>query len=308
MLFGNNLRIESWMYDIIFMIFFLLVLWEGRKLLGREKTSLFLWGSLLWTFTVENLMVINGAYDYYAYANYYTVGGKLITGFSGWSCSVLFVPLSISVGWFLLSFPAFVISDRLLSNRNIWLKAAVAAVMLVSLDMLLDPISVVNEWWRWTVPGFYLRGVSIGNYIGWFFMLFYYAAIYERTVVEHGGFKWLRPLEKLIFRKNTLDMSGMDLWKVRRVLYFRTVVFIPIMLVTTLLFAAIPKEVGFNRFAPFNNLFPKSYDQQFPASARPAGAPSVVLPDNDVRKVKGPRDKVNTSFTVTKEGYYEPKQ
>ncbi len=286
---GSHLRIESWMAEILFYGFFILVLWQGRKVLGRERTSLFLWGSLLWTLTVENLMVLNGAYDYFAYADYYCAGGSLIGGFSGWACMVLFVPLSISLGWFIFSLPAFIIADRLLPRSNIWLKATVAAVMLVSLDLLMDPISVVNEWWRWTVPGYYLRGVSIGNYIGWFFMLFFFAAIYERTVIERGSFAWLRPLEKIFFRRSTSDLKKESNQGVGRIFYFRTVAFIPVMVITTILVATIPKQIGYNRYAPFHNVFPKKYDQLFPASAKPAGLGAVVLADDDPRRVKGPR-------------------
>jgi uncharacterized membrane protein len=309
MFFGDNLRIESWIFDLIFGIFFILILWEARKMLGREKTSLFLWGSILWTLTVENIMVALGNYDYFSYANYYTFGGKLIDGYPGWVCFVVFVPLNISLGWFLLSFPAFVMADRVLANRNIWLKSTLAAVMLISFDLLMDPISVVNEWWRWTGPGYYLRGVNIGNYIGWFFMLFYFSAIYERTVVERGGFKWLRPLEKLFFRNNTMKMADIDLWKVRRVLYFRTVVFLPIMIASTIMVSAIATTGSSNRYAPFNNVMGANYEKQYPASARPAGAPHVVLPDNDIRKVKGPRNKIKNFIPeMNKEGVYESHQ
>lgn len=302
MFIDGNLRLETWMFEILFYGFFLLVLWEGRKILGWQKTSLFLWGSLLWTLTVENLMVVNGAYDYFAYVDYYSAGGQAIKGFNGWACTVLFVPLSVSLGWFIFSLPSFIIADRLLPKGNIWVKAALAAVMLVSLDLLMDPISVVNEWWRWTVPGFYLRGVSIGNYIGWFFMLFFFAAIYERTVVERSSFAWLRPLEKIIFRRDTKNMVNDDLRKVGKVFYFRTAVFIPIMVITTVLFATIPKQIGYNRYAPFNNVFPKNYDQKFPASAKPAGVGSVVLNNDDIRKVKGPRCAVSKKVSVQKEG------
>ena len=289
MFIDGHLRIESWMFETMMVAFTFLFIWQGRKLLGREKTSIFLWGSLIYTGLVENLMVINGAYDYFAYANYYGTAGKVIPGFSGWAFMMLFVPVSVSLGWFVFSFPAFIMADRLLSGRNIWLKASVAAVMLVSLDMLLDPVAVVNEWWRWTVPGCYLRGVSVGNYIGWFFMLFYFAVVYERTVIERGGFGWLRPVERLIFRTDTAEMSNLDIRRVGHVLYFRAVVFIPIMIITTLTFAAIPKKIGFNRFAPFENVFPNNYDERFPASARPDGAEPVVLTQDDVRKITMPR-------------------
>ncbi len=298
MYIGSYLRIESWMFEIVLYLLFILVFWAGTKIIGREKTSLFLWGSLIWTLTVENAMVMIGAYDYFAYANYYCWAGTSIPGFSGWSCMVFLVPLSISIGWFIFGLSAFIISDRLLPRGNIWIKAVVASVMMVSLDMLMDPISVVNEWWRWTVAGFYFRGVSVGNYIGWFFMLFFFAGIYERSVIERGSFAWLRPIERLIFRRDTKDLADADSQTLKKIFYFRTVVFIPVMLFVTILASQPLKHIGFNRYAPFNSVFPTTYDQKYPESAKPAGLAPAVIPDGDPRKVKGPRCEIGRGTTV----------
>jgi hypothetical protein len=185
------MKLDSWVLDVVLCVFFLLMLREGRLVLGKERTSIFLWGSILWTAIIENVMVILGGYDYFAYAGYYTFGGRTIDGYGGWFSWALYVPLAICLGWFLLSLPVLLMSIRIFGDRrSIWVKAAFAGLMLVSFDMLLDPISVVNEWWRWTSPGFYLRGVTLGNYIGWFFLLFFFGAIFERTVLQKGGFAW----------------------------------------------------------------------------------------------------------------------
>ena len=69
------MRLESWVLDVILWVFFLLMLREARIVLGRERTSIFLWGSILWTGIIENAMVILGGYDYFAYADYYRFGG-----------------------------------------------------------------------------------------------------------------------------------------------------------------------------------------------------------------------------------------
>ena len=289
MYIGPFLRVESWLFEIVLYLYFFLILWIGRKILGKEKTMLFFWGSIIWTMIVENIFVIRGAYDYFAYANYYCFGDKLIAGFNGWASTILFVPLSISLGWFTFGFPAFIMSDRLLPNGSIWVKAIIGSIIMVSLDMLMDPLSVVNEWWRWTVPGYYLKGVSTGNYVGWFFMLFFYAVVYERTVMEKGSFAWLRPLEKIVFRRDTENLSDADNGKLGRVLYFRAVLFVPIMVATVMLCSAPLKFIGFNRYAPFNSVFPSHWDEMYPASARPAGMPSVSIADSDMRKVNGPR-------------------
>jgi uncharacterized membrane protein len=252
------MRLESWVLDGVLLVFFLLILREGRIAMGREKTAIFLWGSLLWTGIIENLMVILGGYDYFAYANYYTFGGKLINGYAGWFSWVLFVPLCICLGWFLLSFPAIIISIRLLGNKtNIWIKAAFAAIFLVCFDMLMDPISVVNEWWRWTAPGYYLRGVTVGNYLGWFFLLFFFGAVFERTVLQLKGFRGLSIIERLIFKIDTLDLSNIPMRTIGKVFYFRLMVFLPVFYVALMLVAGFVGAKFTNNFGPFDSVFPR---------------------------------------------------
>ena len=251
------MRLESWVLDLVLWTFFLLMLREGRLVLGRERTSIFLWGSILWTGTIENLMVMIGSYDYFAYADYYSFGGKVIEGYGGWCAWLLFVPLVVCMGWFLLSMPALVISIRVLGqNTSIWLKALLAAVMLVSFDMLLDPISVVNEWWRWTSPGLYFRGVPVNNYIGWFFLLFFFGAVYERTVIQLKGFRWLSRIEELVFRLNTMDLSGVGTQRLAKVFYFRLIMFLPIFLVCCIGLGLFVSLAFGNNWGPFDSVFP----------------------------------------------------
>ena len=253
------MRIESWVLELFFLPLVFLVLREARVVYGREQASIFLWGSLLWTGVIENLAVVIGAYDYFAYANYYSIGGKVIEGYGGWVSWVLFVPLFVCLGWFFLSFPALMISIRLLGEkRNIWLKAAIASVILVSYDVFFDPLAVVNEWWRWTTPALYIRGVPLSNWIGWFFILFFFGAIYEQTVLKRKGFRCLARIERLLFRRDTLDLSGLDIWRVGRIFYFRLAACMPVFFAVTLSLSVVTVELWNNRWGPFHSVFPPS--------------------------------------------------
>jgi hypothetical protein len=253
------MRLESWVLDGVLCVFFLLILRESSLVIGKEKSRIFLWGSLLWTGIIENLMVIMGGYDYFAYANYYTFNGKLINGYPGWFSWVLFVPLCICLGWFLLSFPALLISIRLLGkNANIWLKAALSGIFLVSFDMLMDPISVVNEWWRWTSPGYYIRGVNFGNYIGWFFLIFFFGAVFERTVIQLKGFQWLLRIEKWVFKINTKNLSDTPLKTIGRIFYFRLLVCLPVFYLALTLTSSLVTAFFGNNFGPFESVFPQT--------------------------------------------------
>ncbi len=252
------MRLESYLLDIGMFILLPLVLREGGIIFGKKQASIFLWGSILWSGTIENLMVILGGYDYFAYANHYTFGGQVINGYAGWLAFIGVVPLCICIGWFVLSLPAFVISDRLLGKSNIWLKSVFAAVILVSFDMLLDPISVVNEWWRWTSPGFYFRGVTIANYIGWFFLLFWFGAIFERTVIQLKGFRGLHGLEQRIFHTDTSDLAGMDMKRLGWVFYFRLACFFPLFFLSCMIVSMIVLLLFGNNWGPFDSVFPNS--------------------------------------------------
>jgi uncharacterized membrane protein len=121
--------------------------------------------------------------------------------------------------------------------------------------MLLDPISVVNEWWRWTSPGFYFRGVTVGNYIGWFFLLFYFGALFERTVLQLKGFRGLSIIEKMIFKTNTYDLSNTDLRIVANIFYFRLIVFLPVFYLSCALVAGFTAAKFANNLGPFNSVF-----------------------------------------------------
>ncbi len=257
------MRIESWVYDLVFILFTLLMLREGRIIYGRIPANTFLWGSLIWTGIIENMNVMVGGYDYFAYADYYSFMGHRIEGYGGWVSWILFVPLSACLGWFLLSFPAFMISERLFGQRSIWLKSSFAAVLLVSFDLFYDPMAVVNEWWKWTTPGFYFHGMPIGNSIGWFFLLFFFAAVFERTIIQKRGFKWLKKIERLIFRADTSDLSGMDEYKRARVFYFRLLAYLPVFFLMLGLFAGFTMVFLNNRWGEFNNVFPNPTYEYF---------------------------------------------
>jgi uncharacterized membrane protein len=265
------MRIDSWVYDLLFILFTLLMLREGRIIFGRSQASMFLWGSLLWTGIIENMNVVIGGYDYFAYADYYSFQGHLIKGYGGWVSWILFVPLAACLGWFLLSFPAFMISVRLFTKRSIWLKSTFAAVMLVCFDLFYDPMAVVNEWWRWTCPGTYIHGMPLQNSMGWFFLLFFYGAIYERTVVQMKGFRWLSRLERMAFRQDTSELSGMELVKVGRIFYFRLLAFLPVFFAVLGLVGILTMVLFNNRWGEFNNIFPNPFYEQF--SKPPGGTP-----------------------------------
>jgi uncharacterized membrane protein len=86
------------------------------------------------------------------------------------------VPLLIPIAWFMMSYPSFIIANRLIpSGKNIWAwrlsVAAVGAVVMTAWDLALDPMMVAGGHWVWEEPGAYF-GIPLQNYWGWWLTIF----------------------------------------------------------------------------------------------------------------------------------------
>jgi uncharacterized membrane protein len=97
---------------------------------------------------------------------------------TAWVLTPLGVPLAVAVVW-----AAVISSSMALAARSGWrgvdARAAAAALIAISLDLLMEPVAVRAGLWRWTPPGPWL-GVPIGNFVGWAVIVAAYAAGAER--------------------------------------------------------------------------------------------------------------------------------
>ena len=92
------------------------------------------------------------------------------------------VPYWIPVAWFMMSYPAYVIADRLVPARGkrglrLLEVAAVGALAMTAWDLVMDPFMVSAGYWVWEVPGPYF-GVPLQNYWGWWLTVFTSLALY----------------------------------------------------------------------------------------------------------------------------------
>jgi uncharacterized membrane protein len=95
-----------------------------------------------------------------------------------WVVAPLGVPLAVAMVWAALIGSAMALSART-GRRTVSGRAAVAALIAMSLDLLMEPVAVRIGLWRWTPPGPWL-GVPIGNFVGWAVIVAGYAAGAER--------------------------------------------------------------------------------------------------------------------------------
>ncbi len=74
------------------------------------------------------------------------------------------IPLIIGVNWFLLIYSCGVLMQQL-RIRNVFSRVITGAIILVLLDLLIEPVAVKLDYWHWannTIP--------LSNYAGWFLL------------------------------------------------------------------------------------------------------------------------------------------
>jgi len=92
------------------------------------------------------------------------------------------VPYLIPVAWFMMSYPSFVIADRLVpSDWKRWQRllsvAAVGGLVMTAWDLIMDPVMVASGNWVWDTNGIYF-GIPLQNFWGWWLTIFTTFALY----------------------------------------------------------------------------------------------------------------------------------
>lgn len=86
-------------------------------------------------------------------------------------------PLLIGVNWLLLSYGAVKIVSHL--KLNALLKSMVGALMLVGLDVLIEPVAIELNFWSWAG-----NSIPLQNYLAWGIVAFIIQAAYHFYVKE----------------------------------------------------------------------------------------------------------------------------
>ncbi len=116
-------------------------------------------------YVVEVLGVASGIlFGEYQYGQ--TLGWKLMD-----------VPIIMGVNWLILSFSSLGIIGKITSNS--FLKVIMASLIMVVLDVLIEPIAIKLDFWIWADVN-----VPVQNYIMWFFSALIINSIIQRLVKE----------------------------------------------------------------------------------------------------------------------------
>ncbi len=109
------------------------------------------------------------------------------------------VPIVIGANWFILVYSAGIIAEKVLSTlkASLYKKILVAfitATLMVSLDILIEPIAIKLDFWQWDA-----NIIPLQNFIAWFIIAFILALYFTFT-----QFKKTNPLAFLIFSLQSL--------------------------------------------------------------------------------------------------------
>jgi putative membrane protein len=150
---------------LLTLLAFVFALQHGSQNLGWKRTLLL----LLLTFSVSLLFECLGVLTGMVYGPYHYTD-KLGYKFLG------LVPLLIPVAWFMVTYPSYVIANRVVpSIKSSWVwrlaVAGVGAVVMTAWDLVMDPMMVAGDHWVWEQAGAYF-GIPLHNYLGWWLTTF----------------------------------------------------------------------------------------------------------------------------------------
>ncbi|MHA1264875.1 MAG: carotenoid biosynthesis protein [Candidatus Helarchaeota archaeon] len=175
----------------------MLALYHCYKTFGGWKTALFFFGSFLFTGLEENFWILYGHFT-----------GQETYFFSPYEYYLWFgtVPLTVCVGWFFIAYGMVYIGSKLfgraIGEAGLFKSALVGGLLAVNLDLVIDPIAVRNVWWVWpqaTEETFWILGIPLTNFVGWFLLIFLFAILWEKIPPKEA--EWGR-------KKTTLGFFG----------------------------------------------------------------------------------------------------
>jgi uncharacterized membrane protein len=73
----------------------------------------------------------------------------------------------------------------------------VGGLLAMNLDLMVDPSAVRNLWWAWPQAEtlatqqttFWILGIPVTNFIGWFLLIFFFAILWEKVPPKEETWK-----------------------------------------------------------------------------------------------------------------------
>lgn len=148
-----GLSIEEYRSNFLSLSFFNLALSFVLLLIGRNLHSLRLYVFIFFAFMVGVGVELIGVHTGYLFGDY-AYGESLGVKFYD-------VPIIIGINWGMLVIISASVAQRFQMNK--YLQAVVASLFMLLLDVLIEPVAVVSDYWTWegdVIPLF--------NFVCWF--------------------------------------------------------------------------------------------------------------------------------------------
>jgi uncharacterized membrane protein len=129
---------------------FSLAFLHARRALGAKRAAVEMLALVAYGYALERIAIAVFASHVYGPSWRLAPGG---------------VPLAVAATWSAVITSAMALSARS-TGPSSGARAAVAALLGVSLDLLMEPVAAARSLWAWTPPGPWLE-VPIGNFVGW---------------------------------------------------------------------------------------------------------------------------------------------
>lgn len=168
---GKNYKKAEFVRFIQVLIGFFFLLIHSFTFLGLGNLILFLFLSVGVSFLFEITGIKTGI----------TFGGFFNYDIKGNGPIIFEVPIFIILTWYGLMYMSFSyvvfilkLDSLIFSNFSIFQIAIISlycGLLIMLLDLILDPIGVDEKRWSWTIPGAYY-GIPYLNFLGWFLCCF----------------------------------------------------------------------------------------------------------------------------------------
>jgi putative membrane protein len=170
---STEARFPLWASMLMPLVGFAFAILSAGLTLGRRRGSLLLGLTILISLVFESLSVAYGwIYGPYHYSP--TRLGPLFLDL---------VPYVVPLSWFMMIYPSFLIARRLIpeiwaESRRVLALAGVGGLIMVSWDLVLDPVMTARGLWTWEVEGLYFD-IPLQNYWGWWLTAFLILVFYQ---------------------------------------------------------------------------------------------------------------------------------
>lgn len=178
------------LYDLLALGGVWLCFAHARKHYSLWMASCFLIGSFVFTGVQETLMILTGRFwmgqgkiDPTVWGSYWFPQGLL------WFFET---PVWVCLCWFIIAYSCVWVAGKVFPGMSLWGRAAAGGLTAMVIDLWEDPVLTSPEIMKWIwAKGDHVSvfGIPHGNYLGWFFLIFVFAILWERYLPRFAA-RW----------------------------------------------------------------------------------------------------------------------